>query len=106
MRSSRRSMDSDQDKPTPRASGLWSQWRDYAEALDARLRAWALPRSRVGPMLDAQAARRAFGYAAKARALANEFADWPFHPPENSARAIQELADLQRDGENLMAGLG
>lgn len=54
-------------------------------------------------MLDAHAARRAFELAAKARQLANEFADWPFHPPTNSARAIQELADLQRAGENLMA---
>jgi hypothetical protein len=95
---------SDSEAPTPRASGLWAQWRDAAAEFDKRLRSWATPRSRIGPHLDSKAARTAFGLA---RSLEERFAEWPLRPPEDGERTrlIQALIDLQREGENLMAGL-
>lgn len=94
----------DDETPTPRASGLWREWLSHAQMLADRLDAFAMLRRRRIELLDIRRALEAERLASDARALVAVFGRWPVVPPadEDRARTIQRLADLQREGEELI----
>lgn len=95
----------DSETPTPRASGLWRQWREHADVIEVRLRAWATLRRKRLELLDLAGADAADRLADQALGLADAFGRWGDVPPadEERSRRITELADLQRAAEELMA---
>ena len=95
----------DSETPTPRASGLWRQWREHAEVISVRLMAWATLRRKRIELLDLTRAAEAERLAGRADELAAAFSHWGAVLPADAERArrITELAELQRSAEELMA---